>query len=540
MDFHTYMKTIVNSGGPGNCNDKKFGTFRPSCGLIEMNISFDEYSRRREDISNAEYYKNWTPDSHLWPFTYLHELCHCYQIMGSSLGSLNVITHDLLSFYQDDILNYYSDYPEDDYFSLYRNNVDSEVIEAVESFKTPYDIRAFIDGSCSPYFQSRYYIPKIKDYLHSFYRGIFYIHIWRDHHDLIEISESSEQINLVNEIKKDKSRLIDLRIPWSGDIERIMRKSIFEKNFCFNKVENALIIPTHAIVEGYARHTECVFRGYNNSRFDGSISCPSDLHQINDGINKSLQEKMAGIYGVVNEILEAFLGWIEKEKGIIEYFDTCSAIYELSLMTRYHPSLFDLEGWPDPKIEECLIPLRFKKVLNYFVDKKKSISDFCDPEKNMLKGLDNICSQIEFVEYSKCLEALYEQHRFKMFEYIYPNSLICEIIRQKLNSHPFFDHWNIKEGILPVVTLFDDGIHYSPSESFEELVVNNESDYPDINEFDDENLKETSYLRMIKEQTFEEIILRTDFKKTKALYHEYYKDYGDEFIQEVIRDELRL
>lgn len=527
MDFHDYMRSIAQDGLPGVYNDQEYGRFLPSCGLIELYISLDEYEKKKGYIYDLEDFLKNKSRLHSWLFSYLHEICHCYQVMGSSLGSLHVILFDLLGLYDLELKELYKANPNITYFDLYKKNIGADILERIENFKTVYDIRCLVNSGCIPYQQNKYYVPRIGDFVDTFYRGVFYTSLWRDRRNFEELVRSKETNSLIDDLMGGEDWPIDSVFSLEG-YELEQKGKYLKENWGYNKPENAIIIPSHAIVEGYARHTEKIFE---RTYYSEKASSEDDLASLE--IYMLLDHKGRGIYGAANDILRHFLGWIETERGINEYFDTVSAIYELALMTRYHPALFFLDD--NPRLYEFLVPLRFQRLLNFFIEERSSISTYCDPTVNLLEGLDTICTKVGFLEYSKCLEEIYELHKIVMFEKVYPSILICEVIKRKLNGSAFYD--TLKEGDhnIGVVTLLKDGACSLPTKFSEEIVSNLEDEGYDI-ENEIGSAQSDAFEHIIFEQSLEDLVLNADFKKTKSLYSEFYdEDFGREAIRDMIK-----
>lgn len=126
------------------------------------------------------------------------------------------------------------------------------------------------------------------------------------------------------------------------------------------------MLPTRAIVEGYAEHTEFILFGrlvHDMHEYKINPTIENNFYKKIDEIGK---ERYGGIYSVVRGMLYDKLGWIQKQRGWFEFYDTCSAIFEIALMTRFHPILLFCDS--GPRLDEIFIPFRFQKALNFFFE----------------------------------------------------------------------------------------------------------------------------------------------------------------------------
>ena len=194
--------------------------------------------------------------------------------------------------------------PNITYFDLYKKNIGADILERIENFKTVYDIRCLVNSGCIPYQQNKYYVPRIRDFVDTFYRGVFYTSLWRDRRNFEELYRSKATNSLIDDLVEGEEWPIDSVFSLEDD-EFEKNIKYLKENWGYNKSENAIIIPSHAIVEGYARHTEKIFERYHYSE---KASSKDDLISLE--LYMMLDHKGRGIYGATNEILRHLLGWI--------------------------------------------------------------------------------------------------------------------------------------------------------------------------------------------------------------------------------------
>jgi len=150
------------------------------------------------------------------------------------------------------------------------------------------------------------------------------------------------------------------------------------------------------------------------------------------------------------EILEKELGWIIKKRGYKTFFFTCMAVYELSLMTRFHPLLLFEKS--EITLEEMFVPLRFYRLINFFNESKTTIFDYCDAYTEQWVGFNKICEKLGWMTFSKCLLSIYYMYSSEPYLKTYYGETAIKIIWRKTRykTHP------VKN--LPTLSVFYDKI----------------------------------------------------------------------------------
>jgi hypothetical protein len=267
-------------------------------------------------------------------------------------------------------------------------------------------------------------------------------------------------------------------------------------NYCLLGGEEAWLIPTRAVVEGYAKLIESLMK-----KTDSDI-----LELPNFDVDKIFQVDCTGIYGVTNSLLFSVLGSYMKF-GTIEYIHTCFAIYELSLMSRLYPDLLIRQDKLSYK--ELFVPHRFGTVLFHLADRKKSIYDYCSSKANIGNGLDAICDELNWMRYSDCLQHLFNDVDF-FDEYL--NSMVKNIIAEKLKGQ-----------IYPFNISFKDVL-----ESHEIIVAFNESlSIP--TEYKDKGLAlcVSRVISLIKDFFLRYALFDRDFNEMVGIINKYMKGFFD-------------
>ncbi|MCG8571071.1 MAG: hypothetical protein MJB14_13100 [Spirochaetes bacterium] len=174
---------------------------------------------------------------------------------------------------------------------------------------------------------------------------------------------------------------------------------------------------------------------------------------------------MKGVYGITFSLLYYQLNWL-METDYKNFLYTGAAIFELSLMTKFHPVLLFKNNDFNPN--EIFIPMRFKTLLFHFVKNKKSIMDYCDPNQNLLEGLDKICDELGWIKYSECLHSLNDFYNYEPYSNFFECYLAKSIIKLKLNGDVIFDDTRLRKKI-PIVEVFNDSIAYPDKELFKKF-----------------------------------------------------------------------
>lgn len=137
-----------------------------------------------------------------------------------------------------------------------------------------------------------------------------------------------------------------------------------------------------------------------------------------------------------------------------------------------------------------------------------SISDFCEPKVNLLYGLDKICVKLDFLKFSQCLDLLWHYHSYQE---AYPDALISKIVEQKLKGHCFYDISELNDSPIPVLTIFKDDNYLDVSK----LDLHSHS-------IDEYSIFINSLDALITDEFGRELILKNNFKNTKALIKKHY------------------
>ena len=345
-----------------------------------------------------------------------HEHLHCYNILGSSLASIYAFS----SLFRFDAVNEL----------LTSGNPDLELFNrkvglANELFCLFYDTR------------NNEYLPRIKDFEETLIRYIKFVQDW--HEDLYGKDDSSQEhiVPLVEEIRSCSEEFPDLLFPLDSFPQRIANS--IEKILAFDPAKNAFVLPTISLVEGYAQFAENFF----DFHFSHKKRLKKTL-QYYEKLKSRRIYRSVETYKASNQLLNLLLAVIEKKRGSeSEATDiyTFQAIYEISLMSRLHPALLFDKELPPPKLEEIFIPKRFTKLFIAFAENECTISDFCNPFRNFLSGLDEICELVGWPPYSKTLTILEGYYKSdKAFEGTYFGNLCGTIIHNKLRYKQFFLH----------------------------------------------------------------------------------------------------
>ena len=163
---------------------------------------------------------------------------------------------------------------------------------------------------------------------------------------------------------------------------------VFPGNFCYSHKDNATYLSAKVIIEGYARIIElCLFYfEFKGILGDQLIDIMLDIDEVQNEVDfaklldsieneyhhffiQYLREKTEGVYGCTIKILKKLLNHISNTS---DFFETCIAIHELSLMTDFAPNSIYTTN-KDVNLLDFLIPHRFVSAMRFFVDEKTSI-----------------------------------------------------------------------------------------------------------------------------------------------------------------------
>ena len=425
--------------------DNKKGAFIPYCGIIVLDCTLaqlkDEFKKKDAVFSDKP-----SSDSELLHRTLYHETIHSYHLMGSSLGALLKIS---ASYCSSALIDYFDKYPfpPDMSFKKYKEIRKYDVNEdLVTLWKwTNLIINLFTSTNRS------LYLPQIKDYSAAIYETMeLYCSMYKEH--------TGKEINFDNFVQPLLKELVlsgDL-YPFISLLAPAEKELIndWKKHYCFNSKINAVCLSEHAIIEGYAKLYELFT--LDKHIFESNLKGVSS-----ESINLMLLNKLEGIYSVTITQMFEDLNWIIDERGTDEYINTCFSIYELSLMTRFHPYLlFENENI---SLSELLIPMRFAKLHDFFSENRFSISDFCfsNSSSKMLDGLDRLCHRLGWLKYSDCLKSVYALHDRPLFKNPYYSQYSRYIIEKKLEGNLFGPNFRADPELKHPAIIFNDGMMYS-------------------------------------------------------------------------------
>ena len=216
---------------------------------------------------------------------------------------------------------------------------------------------------------------------------------------------------------------------YSGKFERELSYDNLKKAL-YAAADTEICINTHSILEDYTKL--CVyfielgfFKIFNNSSVSSRRRIPlcdnflTNIIDVLDDLNKETSFT----------ILRQKLGWIITQKSYADFFYTCMAIYDLSLMTRFHPLL--LFRKQELTIDELIIPFRFNRLIKFFNDNNSTIYDYCDPFTEQWKGFDKICRELKWFSFSECMESIYDLYDLSSYRDTYYGILSRKIVRRR-------------------------------------------------------------------------------------------------------------
>ena len=474
------------------------GYYIPSYPLMILNFSFSDYKREFKGIlESGDLSRNKLKDFPLYFSTVIHEIIHCYHIAGTTVGSLYYLSSWFQSLALEEFINDVEKNPNNyEVFKKFRYGF-IQSVEYLHDWELWQNIKCLFGAG----YDSKHFLPTIKDFTSSIAFSLENFFAIYKHH-------ANKDIDFHDCISEILAGLI-----WQADdcIDYLVRptdlvdsQNVFKRrNYFLHPVTLKLFTPTRSIIEGYARLCEL-----DNIALTWARCRP--IENIFNGIGKSeyleiVKRKTQGIYGATVAILMKLLDHCDWEP----FQKTALSIYELSLMTRFHPMLL-FEG-KKPALEELLVPFRFRALINYFVENKSSINDFCNPDENLIDGLDQVCDELGWMKYSDSLQKLLEFYRLEPWSERYEGFISRYIIQKKLNGDIFISDI-YKAGTPPIIMMFDDTILYPDKRIFtnHDGVLN--------------KLFLKAIYNFMRDIFSRELFFRSDFTYTKSNFRKYILD----------------
>ena len=229
--------------------DQVFSSFYHFCGLVEMDVEKEEYLKAHETLTEPMFYITRQSNEPLWFLSYLHELLHCYQIMGSSLGSLDIITARFQDLYIGEIKQLRQLKPNYSFYSLYEKeeSTDHEK-ESVGRWKTFFDIRCLFDGECGYYLRSNEFVPSIKHFIESIDNSCDIFFHFLNKGDVPPGIETKEDYSsLIEDLQTNYDLPVDLKINFTGDLNDKRHVEMFRNDYFYCRSEDALFVVCHAL-----------------------------------------------------------------------------------------------------------------------------------------------------------------------------------------------------------------------------------------------------------------------------------------------------
>jgi len=167
----------------------------------------------------------------------------------------------------------------------------------------------------------------------------------------------------------------------------------------YNKNDNAIVLPTYIIIEGYANFCEHFIPiSFNNNDNTGYF--------IEEYFRKyyGKEKRKSGVYNATQQLLKLLYPIHEKKKATHTFGKTCLFIYELSLLTRLHPALLFSDNLPD--ITELFVPLRFARLMSFFYENEVVLEDF-GGNKTDIGIMNEICDVLGWPSYFNTMHKLW-------------------------------------------------------------------------------------------------------------------------------------
>jgi hypothetical protein len=423
-------------------NDSAKANFVTQCGLVIMDVDVETFQSELKIFRENKFpeiqklLKNSSP----WFTSLLHECLHCYHLLGTTTGwaeyffstKQNELISTCISQFKEAVKEDIR--KSNDHYNEIRRNCNSFTI-ARYIFQLRPLFGSSIDVNVT---RNKYHIPKVGDFFTPLTYGLHHFrHLSR--FKKINFSKIIDEFSL--ESAKSMRQPVDFAL--KGDIF----SNIYKNSYNFVVRDNALYLSTKSIIEGYARLQEGYLFGYAVMDSTTSYDTFSDLlkelsreqasNYLTEFVKRlriGIEVKEQGIYKDAIVILKHALGFILKKKDINEYYQTCFAVFELTLMTRFTPNTVFKKDPSPLNLNELLIPYRFIAVLKYFLDNDRSISDVGNAKSTDIDRLDIICEALGWVKYSYLLTEIEELYLNGSVGNKFVNKLGSEVIKKKKNN----------------------------------------------------------------------------------------------------------
>lgn len=437
LPFESFIKRNVLSTFQG-FEDQGRAIFFPPSPSVWFNASVTNFEHEGELLVRQRKEGKFLVDSTNMFFSSLyHEVFHCYSILGSSLGFLYHYTSYLQKLLTENILK------SVDNLSLY-DIYNPDIQNYLEVWYLAQELDTLFHST-----MDSLHISQLKDFSVSLYN---FLVATKFHHDIrisldCDVNIREVEFQLFNEILLYGKSFPDaLKIDPNSPLPDMPDAPYYNPNL------NCYVMPTNQIIDGYANHIETLVLMYD------MLPLFQDKKDLRKVLSSLTEERWGDDYKSANKFLAHYLCLINATKSADEVNATCLCIYELSLMTRLHPYL--LYKNEELNIDEILVPRRYSTLVTYFSKNMTSISDFCDPSKDLMKGLDRICSELNWLKYSDCLKEIYALYDTNLFKGDYFAWLSRYIINKKLNGEIFPGNYNYLAFEFPIPLFFDDNVQW--------------------------------------------------------------------------------
>jgi hypothetical protein len=361
MSFDEFVKQNMLNNTSIYC-DKEYSRFFTYPGFVTLNCTLDEFK-------SNNYAGNYL---HL---SYSHELHHCKQLMGSTIGIFeHLIANECIKLI---------------YLLLKDNNREHsiQILPAVEDLMK---LRCLYGAESNRVFKNRFYMPKIGDFIDPylfFIMGLF-------EKGILQINNHESKLyDLYRKLLLKRYQPIDYTIQFTSDKHPL--PSNMSLNHYYIPSKKIAYISARSIIEGYARIVELfdTLPGTNMSKKFGEL----------------IKQKLRGIYRVSIEaahfIISRYFETLSNIDNYIEFMDTALLIHELALMPRIFPTLLFAKS--ELSVYELFIGRRFESVLYFFSDNAITISNLGDYKNNYIEICDKVCDELGWLKHSDALNIIY-------------------------------------------------------------------------------------------------------------------------------------
>ncbi len=493
--FEYYVSTQSMQKLSSICDFSK-GFYYPLAPSIHLNFKFSELTNEATSLfitNNQRKSSINIPDKYN---TYIHEIAHAYQFLGSSLGSVYNLCSNFQIISFDEFLSKNQESYGLNYNMLQESRPLSRIVDKyITKWFCYQNFRTIFEGD----YTSGNYTPALKDYSQTIKT------IADDFFNLYNIHNPKRN----NKIKISKLlfQLLD-----SSDMyfdlffDHIELFSAYGKEYGSSYPLGpgglGLFISTKSIIEGYARLCEILF--------SHKIILPHWQDNENSVFPKrseyssSIENKLIGEYGHSFVLLYNYL---KSSKDNIILFISI-VVHELSLMTRLHPALL-FEG-EDPNLEEILIPMRFNRLLDLFGRKKASFEDFGGFSVSPIEFMDRICKELGWLSYTSSLKRLIEFNSTSGLSDTYFGKLSSLILEMKITGK--LSIFDILENGCPPIPIFLEN---------ESTFIQNEKYANFLASINPNEILDITITNFLKDIFSKELIWGSDCSQTKALIKKY-------------------